>query len=423
MNRLRRVAVLLLLYGAPGGCLAWAGEWGDFEDRLTKAGVTPSFVYDGDAASNVSGGAKRGANYAGSLHVQLALDGDKLASVPGLTAWFDALWINGGSPSILAGDAQGVSNIAGTPALRLYEAWIQYNTSDNRYSVLAGRYDLNTEFYHLRSATLFLNSSFGIGPEFGQSGIAGPSIFPDTSVGVRFAYKPAPHSVVRFAVLDPEPLDPEPGARGAFAQRNGVLLAAEAAYVTHSPENDAPFSSRFRVGRNANLQPYDDKVAIGAWYYTGKFADLSATGSGPVLQHQGEAGAYLLVDHLLFQSAGDPKRRYTGFVQLGVADQVVDRFGAFIGGGLTATGLIPSRPDDELGLAMAMARNSSHYLEGQQQAGLPVAAAETAIELSYLTQVTSWLAMQPDFQYVIHPNTDPRLRDAVVAQLRFEMKF
>ena len=44
----------------------------------------------------------------------------------------------------------------------------------NRFSALFGRYDLNSEFYRLQSAGLFLNSSFGIGPEFSLSGQNGP---------------------------------------------------------------------------------------------------------------------------------------------------------------------------------------------------------------------------------------------------------
>jgi porin len=49
--------------------------------------------------------------------------------------------------------------------------------------------------------------------------------------------------------------------------------------------------------------------------------------------------------------------------------------------------------------------------------------AEIAIELSYLAQVAPWLAVQPDLQYVIYPNTDPNLRNAMVAQFRIEMSF
>jgi porin len=45
--------------------------------------------------------------------------------------------------------------------------------SRERLSLLGGRYDLNGEFYRLHSAALFLNSSFGMGPEFSQSGPGG----------------------------------------------------------------------------------------------------------------------------------------------------------------------------------------------------------------------------------------------------------
>ena len=101
----------------------------------------------------------------------------------------------------------------------------------------------------------------------------------------------------------------------------------------------------------------------------------------------------------------------------------MDRIGTYIGAGLVASGLLPDRPDDELGIAMAMARNGSGYITAQQQAELPVSPAETAIELSYLAQITPWLAAQPDIQYVISPDTDPRRRNATVAQLRFELSF
>jgi porin len=45
------------------------------------------------------------------------------------------------------------------------------------------------------------------------------------------------------------------------------------------------------------------------------------------------------------------------------------------------------------------------------------------MEASYLAQIAARLAVQPDLQYVIHPNTNPRQSSAVVAQLRFEIKF
>ena len=51
---------------------------------------------------------------------------------------------------------------------------------------------------------------------------------------------------------------------------------------------------------------------------------------------------------------------------------------------------------------MAAARNGSHYERTQTAAGGP-AAGETSVELTYLAQLGSWLTVQPDVQYVIHP--------------------
>src|SRR5438067_167674 len=48
---------------------------------------------------------------------------------------------------------------------------------------------------------------------------------------------------------------------------------------------------------------------------------------------------------------------------------------------------------------------------------------ETAVEVTYLAQIASWLALQPDFQYVIHSNTDLSVHNGLAFQVRFEMAF
>ena len=402
--------------------LATAGaKADDLAERLTDAGVTPVLSYEGDTARNASGGVTRGSAYVGNLDIQLAIDGHRLAGLPGVSAFIDGLWINGGQPSKLVGDAQGVSNIAAPGAVRIYEAWVQYNTPDNHFSVLAGRYDLNTEFYHLTSADLFLNSSFGIGAEFGLSGFAGPSIWPDPAVGVRFAYKPGANTVVRTAVLDGAPLNQIDGSPPPFNPHNGVLLVAEAAFLDRPLAEDEATDHRFRIGRVLERNPYEGKVAVGAWYYTARFEAFDAA-DNPTRQHR-EAGAYVLLDRLLYRAADHPDQRLMGFFQLGIAEPGADRFGRYIGAGLTAYDVFPDRSGDRLGIAAAIAQSGSGYISAQRQAGLPVNGTETAIELSYLAVIRPWLTLQPDLQYVIHPDTDPAVRNATIAQLRFEVTY
>src|SRR5260370_745602 len=115
-------------------------------------GITPALVYNGAGFANLQGGARDGGSYSGNLNLQLTVDGASLWGWKDTLLYFDALWIHGGQPSNFAGDAQGVSNISAPSAVKLYEAWVQKNILDNQFSVLAGLYDLNTEFYHLQSA-------------------------------------------------------------------------------------------------------------------------------------------------------------------------------------------------------------------------------------------------------------------------------
>jgi porin len=271
---------------------------------------------------------------------------------------------------------------------------------------------------------LFVNSSFGIGPEFGQSGIAGPSIFPSASVGMRVAFRPAEGTVVRLAVLDGVPVDRPDGSHGIFERGDGALIVAEVAFLDRPQASSHPASGRMRIGRQAMLGDYDQKVAIGGWYYTATFDDLSETQpNGQAVQHRGSSGLYVLADQSLYKNPDRPDRKLAGFLEAGFGDYRVNRFGAYLGAGLSATGLVEGRPDDQLGLGLAYARNGSHYMDAQRMQGLPVTNAEKTIELTYLMQVNSWLALQPDLQYVITPNTTTAIPNAWAFQFRIEMMF
>ena len=62
-------------------------------------------------------------------------------------------------------------------------------------------------------------------------------------------------------------------------------------------------------------------------------------------------------------------------------------------------------------------------MQSQQLIGVPVNRAETALEATYLVKVNDSVAWQPDVQYIVHPNTDPTVRNALVFQLRLQLGF
>jgi len=328
---------------------------------------------------------------------------------------------HGGAPSDLVGDVQGVSNLQAPANVRLEEAWLQQNLLGSRLSWLVGRYDLNTEFYRLQSAGLFVNSSFGIGPEFAQSGAAGPSIFPNTAVGTRVDFKPSPNVVLRAAVLDGAPVDrPGLGVR-LFAPGDGVLLVGEVALLSRPDTVSAPRHRRFAIGRGA-ARPYAGKIAIGGWYYTARFPDLVDTlPTGDPVLHRGSRGAYLIADQTVWSAGRERPQALAAFAQLGLGDARVNQIGGYLGGGLAFSAPFASRAQDELGLAVASALTGSHYARAEMASGAATTAAETTLELTYLATLGSWLAVQADMQYVIDPGQSQARRNALVPAVRITL--
>jgi porin len=349
--------------------------------------LTTTFSYTGELVVDVAGGVGRGATVPGVAGVQASLPLNQLVGWSGARAFVVAIGTHGGAPSAFVGDVQGVSNIEAPPAVRLEEAWLQQNLFGNRLSGVVGRFDLNAEFYRLQSGALFLNSSFGVGPEFSQSGGAGkrPSIFPNTAFGARLAFKPSPNLVWRAAAFD------------------GPMLISEVAVLARSDTAEQPRHRRFEIGRG-RTRAYAAKVALGAWYYPARFRDLSDSTS-----HRGSGGAYLVADITMGS--------VTTFAQLGLGDGRVNQIGGYVAGGLTLTAPIRSRAQDIVGVGVAAAVNGSHFERAQSVIGVP-AAGETTVELTYLAQIGPSVSVQPDAQYVIHPGGTGGLRNATVLGFR-----
>lgn len=124
---------------------------------------------------------------------------------------------------------------------------------------------------------------------------------------------------------------------------------------------------------------------------------------------------------MLIGAADGSGKRLSAFGQAGFADARTNRFSSYFGAGIVGSSWGPMRDADQTGISFAHARNGKHYMNAAMS--VSPRHAETTIELSYQTRVSSHMTVQPDVQYVVHPNTDPSLANAVVVQLRFEIAF
>ena len=345
-------------------------------------------TYTAETIANASGGLRRGTRYLDNLDIVLEADLGAAVGWGGAQLHLYGLYNNGKSISALAGDAQAVSNIeTGTRAFRLYEAWIDQKIGAAA-SLRAGLYDLNSEFDALDAAGLFVGSAHGIGTDIGQTGRNGPSIFPSTSLAARLEVRPAKDWVIRAAVLDGVPGDPDRPKRSTVRLGNGdgALLIGEV---------DAPVAG--------------GRLLLGHWRYTASFDAHDGR------RDDGNAGFYVRGEAPLLERDG---RALSAFFRLGTAQGRFNMFDQFASGGIKLSGFVPDRADDEIGLAVAAAFTSPGY---RRDSG--AGESEVVGELTYRAQLASWFALQPNIQYVRNPSADPAVRDALVVGLRGEVSF
>ena len=381
------------------------------------AGFLFRAAYTGDLASNLAGGHERGTVYLDNIDLTLTLDLDALAAWKGGTLFLYGLGNQGGRPGRLVGDAQGVNNIEAPETWKLYEAWLEQTLFEERVSVLAGLYDLNSEFDVIGAAGLFIHASHGIGPDFSQSGPNGPSIFPVTSLGARLKLLPVDAFYVQAVVLDGVPGHPDDplGTHVILGEDDGLLVATEAAYFW-GPEAEPGATPTNRHVRRTVDPPYRAKIALGAWTYTRPSEPIGSAASGSVAR-----GAYVLAESDVYRERADRGQGLSVFARAGLADDRVLRFGTYTGLGAVYRGLFDGRDTDELGLAVAAAHNGALYKQALRETGRAVDASEINVEATYLAALTSWLALQADLQYLLNPDTDPSLSNSLVATLRLQV--
>jgi porin len=403
MTRLRGAELALTAWLI--SCISATPALADPRPVSDRRGFAPAYsleaVYTADLWHNTRGGLRKGDVYLDNLDINLRVDGLGSSAMDGLTAYAHLIYNNGETFSdVFVGDAMVVSNIDSSAPARVHEAWIEWATGHvESLAFRVGLYDLNTEFDTSDNRSLFLHSTHGVGHELAQSGKNGPSIFPNTSLGMRVAWDAGGNWRLLGAVLDGVPGDRDEPARAGvhLSSEDGALGIVEAQW------------SRGRI----------ENLVVGHWRYTAAFADLLSTGMSPLPDRHDNHGSYGAIDIALNNS--DAEWGSSAFFRFGVAEGRINEYDQFLGMGLRFNGLIPGRSDDQVGIAFSRAGLSRAALHAAANLALPRDNFEAAIELTWRAVLNDWLTMQPDVQYVINPGASPALDDALAVGLRIEL--
>ncbi len=304
---------------------------------------------------------------------------------------------NGGEPNALARTLQGIDNIeVADDAVRLFEFWVEQSFVDDRASLRAGLYDVNSEFYVTDASGLLISPPFGIGSELASTGPNGPSIFPSTALAARLRVGRDAGGYAQFAAINAEAStlgDPD-GIDTDLDQ--GVLLIAETGWSGPT------------------------RMAVGAWGYDraqDDIRDIRPTGDPARSTAQ---GAYVLAETDLFRTGTGGVAR--GFARAGVSDgDTTD----FVGGwqvGVLMHQVLASRPDSQFSIGLHQGVLSDKARDNLRDGGDRPSSGEQGLEITYSDRVGP-LTVQPDLQLIRHPGGLRSAETVVVAGLRISIAF
>ena len=410
-------------------------------DRLRAAGVSLYGVYLGDPYGVLSGGLRRGGTYSGRLDVEADFDMTRLFGLPGASIHANTFQIHGEDLSAThIGNILSINDIGALPTTRLYELWLEQRFGD-KLSLRAGQLGIDVEFLTSDYAANFINASFGWpGLPAADLPDGGPA-YPLSTPAARIKYVANDKLSFLAAVFDGDPAGP-------CAEEKQVCDPSGTNFRVSDPPL-AITEAQYRYNRGKGADGLPGTLKLGVYGHFGRFADdrlgsdgrsLAVRGSnGNPVEHSRNGAFYGILDQQVYRVPGGEDERGVGvFARVIGAPRDRNLVDLYVDAGFAALGLVSSRPDDYFGAGAAFARISPNASTADRDRNAdtgiaaPVRDHEVVLELTYQARIVPGLAVQPDFQYIVHPGghvTDPAgngtsaIRNAVVFGTTVTIRF
>jgi porin len=355
---------------------------------LLENGYEIGLGYKLDYVKNLSGGIEKRGEYLGNLDLKLNMDLEKIALIKGLKLSLYGLFDHGNDPSEYVGDGLGTNNIESPNTSKLYEAYFEQSI-DDRFTLLFGIHDLNADFYASDTSAVFMSGAFGVSPSLSQTGVNGPSIFPQAALALNLKYQ----------------------SENSWYFKNGIFNATagdpnnpKGTHVTTSPANG--YLMIWETGFTKSDEKTTYKYSLGAWTYT-----RESVSKNTLNPNGNNSGWYLMADRKLTDNL-------SAFIKYGTADKDFNMYASCAELGVNYSGIISSRPEDILALGYVHAKVSEDY-----QTIDSLKASESLVELAYKVKIMDGIYLMPDLQKVMNPSAVQNRENATVGSIRLDMTF
>ena len=369
-------------------------EQKNFLARLKDKGVAFGLAESLEGYYNFMGGRRTGSAAASTFDANVSLDMNQLLHIPGGIFYADFEAHSFQNPTkLLVGDLQVFDKNTADPFLQMFEFWYQQKFFHNTLRLKVGKVDANAEFSLIDNGLDFITSSAHVTPTL----FVFPT-FPDPMPSVNLFFTPGKLFYASIAAFDANRNDHfldfsgKPGS--VQPSLNGTLWIGETGLT---------WSHLSGSGDDGNLR-------VGIWKHTGQFNRTEDNS-----QVTGADGLYIVINQTLWKptSNEDTNRGLRMFAEYANSNKGIAPVYQHYGGGFLWTGLSAKRPNDKLGIC-------TQYGDISPQPGL-IWNYEQTIESFYKISLASWINLQPDAQYIIHPGGE--YANSLIGTLQLNLMF
>lgn len=410
MNRKNAILILIILLSAAGISAAHSAGQSAISEifgpdgSLANNGIEVGFGITNIYQQNVHGGLsthRKAGRHTGSYDIELLADLEKMLGFDGGSlfvhlegGWPDTEGIDGGSVGSLFGvNADAIGNRAMDVKQLFYEGAL---FGDN-LTLMAGKIDFTGVFdcsaYADDECSQFLNAAF----------VDNPTIpFPAYSLGAVITYNPAESCYLMCGIADAQADGRETGFRTTFHDEDYFLYMLEAGVTPELDSTNGSMPGTYRAGLWNDSQP--------------------KANSDSSKNYRDDVGFYLSFDQMFVKENSDPEdsQGLGAFLRYGCANSDKNDIVDFRGFGFQYQGLIEGRDDDVLGAGFAQGIFSNGASDTYTEDN------ERVFEIYYSAQITPWMAVSPNIQYITNPSSPDNAKpagDAMVLGLRLQMIF
>lgn len=385
----------------------------DGQAELDKeTGIRFFFDYIGTLLSNPSGGYRHSSTYNQEIVYGFEFDLERIFGWKGASFVISGAYDSGADLKNSTGSFFSPSQIALVDGVIFYELYLKqdFDLSVGSLGIKMGRFSVGDDFCTLPAYGVLVSGAMDANPAaiFANSPFTGS---PTATWTISATYDTEFENISFAAVLSQAPKDLQSstwdGLNFDISSDDGYLAMLEARW---KPSFCEKYDAQGNPIKNSGL---DGSYNVGVYYFGGYDPNLI---SG--YDRESGYGIYIQGQQMLIRwDEHSYLAMWAGMQASPVETSCAVSYMAF--SGLQLQGFIPERPHDGIYFSYYAAFFSDKYLTSSGEK----ASSEMGIEITYVFQLNKHIALQPDIQYIIRPNGDSTIDDALVIGAQVAISF